>query len=86
MPNSHVATTYVNEVTHIYVLLGSLNPKISFRFSLRPVVFELYAILRQVHWIYKVKGTPYVLLISTSPKYDSFLLYHQLLFSYLLFL
>ncbi len=37
----------------IYVLLVSLSPKSSLRFSLRPTVFELQAILRQVYsvWI-----------------------------------
>ena len=51
MSNSHVATTYVKKVTHTYVLLVSLSAKISLRFSLRPAVFELQAILRQVHWM-----------------------------------
>ena len=38
-------------MTHIYVLLVSLSPKISLRFSLRPALFELQAILRRVHWM-----------------------------------
>ncbi len=51
MPNSHVATTYVNEVTHIYVFLVSLSPNISLHFSLWLAVFELQAIRIQVHWM-----------------------------------
>ncbi len=34
-----------------YILLVSLSPKISLRSSLRPAVFQLQAILRQVHWM-----------------------------------
>ncbi len=63
---------------------------ISVCFSLWPVVSELQAILRQMHQMnpqmtlehYKVKATPYVLLVSQSPNFQSVSLYDQLFQSY----
>ncbi len=83
MSDSHVATTYVNEVTHVYVLLVSLSPKNLFRFSLRRAVSSYRPFWEKcTEWhtndlkhysIYKVKGVPYVLLISTRvPNFSPF--------------
>ena len=66
----------------IYVLLVSQSLEISLHFSLRNTVFEIQAILRQVHWMTSkwpknLQGQVYpiyVLLVSKSPKFISFAL------------
>ncbi len=57
----------------------------SLRFALQPAIFELQAILKQVHWMtskwpWTLQGqryTTYVLLVSPSPKFWSVSLYDQ---------
>ena len=61
------------------------EPQISLHFVLRPAIFELQAIFRQVHrmtpkgsWtLQDQRYTTYVLLVSSSPKFHSVLLYDQ---------
>ncbi len=72
--------------TQYMLLVTSIDESyISHRFALRPDLFELQAILRQVHrmtpkWPWTLQGpryTTYVLLVSQSPKFWSVLLYDQ---------
>ncbi len=67
-----------------------MYPQISVLFTLQPVVFELQAILRQLHWItpvtlntsrYSIPGV----YVFWSPKFHSILLYKQLFFFVCLF-
>ncbi len=69
----HICVTSIQE-SHIPLI-----------FALRPAVFELQAILtKSTEWPqkdpkhYKVKCTPYVLLMSLIPKFHSVSLYGQL--------
>ena len=48
MPNSHVATIDVAEVIHLCVT-SVHESYIVLRFTQRPAIFELQAVLRQVH-------------------------------------
>ncbi len=82
MSNSHIATTYVSEVTHICVTCVPASYTFH-SISLYGQPFRVTGLSEtgapndpkndlEPH---KVKGTPYVLLISTSPKFQSVLLY-----------
>ena len=74
MPNSHVATTYVAEVTHICVT-NIRESQSSLHFTPRASLFELQAIWGNCTECppndcesSNVKGTSYVLLVSTRPN------------------
>ncbi len=69
-----------------YICITSVrDSQILVRFALWPALFEIQAILRQVHrmtpnWPWTLLGqryTTYVLLVSPSPKFCSVLLYDQ---------
>ncbi len=83
-PNSNVPTTYVAEVTHVCVT-GVHESSISLHFTLRPAIFELQAnfetsALNELKMTLNTEGkryTIYVLLVSPSLKFQSFMLYGQ---------
>ncbi len=86
MPNSHVATTYVKEVIHIYVLFISESKKfalfqsMTIRFwvtghSEKIALNDPQMTLNTATWTRS--KVLHVLLISTSPQFQSFLSYHQ---------